>query len=896
MLPVRHFQWAWVFLVIGLMSVACGADSSSTTQSSDVTNAPTEIKITRFYIPGYPDDPTTRRLIQLMREEPSIRIKEWGGLSLPGGAGRAPIMMGIAGRSAPDIMESWFHIINNDINQSFLYPLNEWIGEDRNGNGQIDDDEAIWDRWKDVPLQWRRVATRNGKVYGIPQPFTYNMGVIYRTDLVRAAGLDPLSPPQTWDELIYWCQKLTDPNKDIPGSVIKSGQRGIVLMPHGFFWLPWMQSAGGDPITQVRISPKTGIEHIFPMEAVAFITPEGEDLSNVDPVWRANFASPQGIEAMGFFHRLRWMKWLIDPQTKDPVNLTAEDVINGTVKVGNREIAFTPEEVITGVARGDTGQRGTGSGELFVRGEVAMMPALVQDLASAGGSIGLNPELLSWFPFPAGPGPKGQRVVQIQRHFAVMTEGVSRRPKAERDKIWKALTSITEDAVRDNGVRKQVLSGMANFANPNDLKRLGLDDYLRDVPMDVRRNYQQIDEGAIRTFTEPFMGFWVTMDMALKTHCISLVIAETGEHFDYATALKKIETQANSGLMFGRTEKELAQYRPWALAIFSGMAFVLVVFAALIIRSFLKTGNKQSSATAVGYSIAPWLMIGPALILIGLWSYYPLSRGIIMAFQDYKIVGDSKFVGLDNFIGMALDQSFWVSMLRTLQFVVLNVALAFCTPIVLALLLSEVPRGKVLYRTLFFLPQVTSGLVITLIWKLLYDPTPQGLLNQMIKLLSWLPLIHIGPQTWLQDPRLAMLCCIIPTVWASMGASSLIYLAALKGVPEESYEAVEVDGGGMRTKLTAITLPTLMPLIIINFVGVFIATFQNMGNIFLLTFGGPGDATNVIALKIWVEAYNNLRFGMATTMAWVLGSTLIGFTYLQVRMLRRVEFRKANWD
>lgn len=316
-----------------------------------------------------------------------------------------------------------------------------------------------------------------------------------------------------------------------------------------------------------------------------------------------------------------------------------------------------------------------------------------------------------------------------------------------------------------------------------------------------------------------------------------------------------------------------------------------------------------------------------------------------------------------------------------MYFVALNMGLAFLAPIGLALLLSEVPRGKILFRTLFFLPQVTSGLVIALLWKLMYDPTPNGFLNALISWLNrflgnpagnvaskvlalglivggaavvygiarWLiaqaaerwfgadvtgsrraRLVvgglalaaahafgavvllhaagtagvwewlrgpwHVAAQTWLEDPRMAMVCCVIPTVWASMGMGSLIYLAALKGVPEEIYEAAEVDGAGVLTKITRITGPTLLPLIIINFVGTFIATFQNMGNIFLLTFGGPGESTMVVGLRIWIEAYNNLRFSMATSMAWVLGSLLIGFTYIQIRFLRRVEFKKAEWD
>ena len=94
-------------------------------------------------------------------------------------------------------------------------------------------------------------------------------------------------------------------------------------------------------------------------------------------------------------------------------------------------------------------------------------------------------------------------------------------------------------------------------------------------------------------------------------------------------------------------------------------------------------------------------------------------------------------------------------------------------------------------------------------------------------------------------------------------------------------------------RLYHVTLPQLAPLMVINFVGAFIAAFQGMGSIFLLTFGGPGDATQVLSLQIWKEAYNNLRFSTATTMAWYLGVSLIGFTYLQIRFLRKVEFRQA---
>ena len=259
-----------------------------------------------------------------------------------------------------------------------------------------------------------------------------------------------------------------------------------------------------------------------------------------------------------------------------------------------------------------------------------------------------------------------------------------------------------------------------------------------------------------------------------------------------------------------------------------------------------------------------------------------------MAFRDYHIIGESPWVGLDNFILVATDWGFWCSVGRTLKYVALTLLFGFLTPIFLAIMLSEIPRGRILFRTLYFLPHLTSTLVITLLWQLMYDPTENGMLNRLLAACG-LPL-----QTWLQDPAWAMICCILPGVWAGAGMASLIYIAALQALPQDYYEAAAIDGAGFWGRLRHVMLPQLMPLMVINFVGAFIAAFQSIGSIFLLTFGGPGDATNVLSLAIWKEAYNNLRMGSATTMAWFLGTALIGFTYLQFRILRKVEFRRAS--
>ena len=189
---------------------------------------------------------------------------------------------------------------------------------------------------------------------------------------------------------------------------------------------------------------------------------------------------------------------------------------------------------------------------------------------------------------------------------------------------------------------------------------------------------------------------------------------------------------------------------------------------------------------------------------------------------------------------------------------------------------------------------MTSGIVVGLMWKEMFSGTPTGTVNQvMAALFGW---AGFQPVDWLGDPATVMACVILPGIWAGAGLSSLIYLAALKSVSDELYEAASIDGAGLLTKIRTITLPTIFPLILINMIGAFIGAFQSMGSIFLLTFGGPGKETMVMSMAIWQEAYVNLRFSLATSYAWILGSALLGFTYLQLKLLRRMDFRRAKGD
>jgi len=870
-----------ILVFLGMLAVCLTAFCASAAE-------PVTVSVMEGYKQNEPDNVTTRPLNDLMKRDPEIKLREWGGIHLPGGAGRSSFLMSLAGGTGPDIYYCWFHIIRNDIRQHFACPINEWLGDDIDGNGIIDDDEARWEGWRDVPPLWRRVATHDGNVYGLPYAGVTYYGLIYRKDLVAAAGMDPANPPKTWDEFYRWCQRLTFPRKQIEGARLKRGQRAYAMFSRPWFWLPWMQSAGGSPVVQTRTSPSTDKAYDFPMEEGEFIAPDtGEDLSAQPSEWRADFASEAGVRAAAFFHKLRWGPWIRDPQTGDPIDLTEDETSAGSVQVGERTLSFEPDDVFRGVVRPVVGAAAKSTvfmRQMLARGEIAIFQADVAALDVIGRDSGVPPELLGMMPFPAAD-ENCKRVFQAHKHYWAMTSAVAERPKRERDKVWKCLEVLVSDEVREREIREKVMSGSAIWCRPDELRRFGLDDYIRDIPEEIRRFYDEVDAGEILLRTEPFSGFWQSASDLLDHNVLSLIVAETGRDFDYASALERVTREANSGQMFELPPESLDKYRPTARVMLGIGVALLAVCVFLIVRD--KYRAPAGSCANVSRLLLPLLMLAPAVLSIGVWRYYPLVRGCIMAFQEYRIVGESEWVGLNNFILVARDPNFWLYIGKTLKFVGLTMFFGFLTPIFLALLLSEVPRGKIFFRTLFFLPQMTSGIVVALLWKLMYDPTENGVLNQMLQALN------LPAQTWLQDPFWAMFCCILPAIWAGAGMQSLIYVAALHSFPDDLYECAALDGAGFFRRARHITLPQLMPLIIINSVGVFIAAFQNMGHIFLLTFGGPGKETTVLGLAIWKLAYNDLRFSTATTMAWFMGAALIGFTYFQIRFLRRLEFRRA---
>ncbi len=293
-------------------------------------------------------------------------------------------------------------------------------------------------------------------------------------------------------------------------------------------------------------------------------------------------------------------------------------------------------------------------------------------------------------------------------------------------------------------------------------------------------------------------------------------------------------------------------------------------------------GGKRKSV------LLAWMLMLPALVSIALWAYLPLGRGLVMAFQDYRIIQGTHWVGLDNFIDASLSYTFWIGIWNAILYTLLTLAIGFLIPIFLAIMLNEIPHATLLFRFLFYLPAITASLVVNLLWAIFESGTPSGLFNQIAATM------HIAPQNWLGDPKWAMLGVVLPAVWSTAGPGCIIYLAAMKSIPTDFYEAADIDGAGVWNKIWRITVPQLKPLIIIQLVGAVVASFQVTQSILVMTGGGPLYATHTIGLEIWENAFLFLRFGYATAAAWMMGALLIGFTSLQLRTMRNVRFAASG--
>ena len=281
-------------------------------------------------------------------------------------------------------------------------------------------------------------------------------------------------------------------------------------------------------------------------------------------------------------------------------------------------------------------------------------------------------------------------------------------------------------------------------------------------------------------------------------------------------------------------------------------------------------------------AIAAYLFILPTLIGFAIFIAYPLVESLRISFYEYGIWGDTTYIGTENFERLATDTRLHRTYRNTVVFTMFAVFLNAGVGLLLAVFLNR--RMPVLvsnfYRSVFFFPILVAHTYISVIWKYLYAEDT-GVFN------FYLSLLNIDSIPWLREPGWAMAAIIIMDVWKNAGFAMLVFLAGLQSIPNEYYEAAQLDGASERQLFTRITIPLLSPTIFFILVIFFIGAFQVFDSIFVLTGGGPGDATRSVVMYIYQQAFQRLDFGYAAAISWTLFLVIMAVTLVQFWSGRR---------
>jgi multiple sugar transport system permease protein len=259
----------------------------------------------------------------------------------------------------------------------------------------------------------------------------------------------------------------------------------------------------------------------------------------------------------------------------------------------------------------------------------------------------------------------------------------------------------------------------------------------------------------------------------------------------------------------------------------------------------------------------------PALAAIGLFFFVPVAAGLGLSLTDFDIYALAdpatlRFVGLRNYAELFRDPVFWTAFRNTAFFVAVGAPLSVAVSLGAALLLqSRLVRWKGLFRTLYFLPVVTTLVAVAVVWRYLYHPRV-GLLNQALGALG------APPVDWLGDPRFALLALVVLAVWKNFGFNMVIFVAGLQAIPERLYEAARLDGASRSQELLHVTLPLLLPTTSFVLVMTLIGHFQLFAEPYVMTQGGPEDATRSLVLLMYEQGFRWWSLGQAAALAFVL--------------------------
>ena len=272
---------------------------------------------------------------------------------------------------------------------------------------------------------------------------------------------------------------------------------------------------------------------------------------------------------------------------------------------------------------------------------------------------------------------------------------------------------------------------------------------------------------------------------------------------------------------------------------------------------------KTSSRLQRRWNFWGYLFILPNFLGFLLFMLVPIIMALVFSFTNYDVISQMDFVGINNYVGLFTDDQFITSLLNTLWFAVLTVPAGVILALLLAVLFNRQIPGIGAFRTLTFIPVITSMVAVSLVWSMLYEDNA-GLLNTL------LGYVGLGPVHWLTDTNIAMISIAIMSVWKGLGYNMTIFLAGLQGVPGELYEAATIDGATARQKFMKITVPMIAPTTYFVTLMALIGSLQVFDQVWIMTQGGPVDATKTVAMYLYQYGFQFYKMGYACAAAYVL--------------------------
>jgi multiple sugar transport system permease protein len=281
-----------------------------------------------------------------------------------------------------------------------------------------------------------------------------------------------------------------------------------------------------------------------------------------------------------------------------------------------------------------------------------------------------------------------------------------------------------------------------------------------------------------------------------------------------------------------------------------------------------------------GHMGTAMLFLSPSIIIVAIFVVFPILFSFYLSFHEWNMFStDRDFVGIQNYRVMFADAEFWRvfghTTVYTLGTVPVNMALA----LLVAYVLNKRIRGKRFLRAAFFTPVIISSVAAAVIWRWVFDPS-MGLINLALTSLN-LPSVN-----WINDPTAAMASLMIVGVWKTFGINMILFSAGLSGIPDQYYEAAEIDGAGRFAKFWHITIPLLSPTTLFILVLSIIGSFQVFDLVYVLTYGGPLGSTKVLVFYLYEHAFRYFNMGYASAVAYLLFFVLFVLTLIQIRFFK----------